>query len=76
MKLVFKISKFLYVLLFFVKLVIQLGICNFALYFEMLIVRSNETWVFVLIRFSKGRLNSFVFVLFILINNVGICIIL
>ena len=64
--------------IFFVKFAIQLqlGICNFALYFGMLIVRSNETWVFVLIRFSKGRLDSFVFVLFILINNVGICIIL
>jgi len=61
---------------FFVKLAIQLGIYNFVIYFEMLILCSCETCVFVLIRFSNSRLDSFVFLLFILINNAGICIIL
>ena len=59
--------------LFFVKLAIQLGIGNFVLYFGMLMLCSSETCVFVLIRFSNDKLD---FVLFILIKNVGICIIL
>ena len=61
--------------IFFVKFAIQLqlGICNFALYFGMLILCTSETRVLVLTRFSRGRLDSFVFVLFILISSVGIC---
>ena len=51
--------------LFFVKLAIKLSIYNFVIYFEMLI----------LCRFSKGRLDFSMFLLFILINNAGICII-
>jgi len=64
--------------LFLVKLAIQLQlcICSFVLYFGILILYSSETCVFVLIIFSNGRLDTFVFVLFILISNIGICIIL
>ena len=62
--------------LFFVKLAVQLGIYHFGLYFGMLILCSSETCLFICyFRFSKGRLVSFVFVLFILIRNVRICII-
>jgi len=43
--------------LFIVKLAIQLNICNFVLYIRMLILCSRETYVFVLIIFSKGRLD-------------------
>ena len=63
MKLVFKIVNFLYVFIF-VKLAIQLDICNFVLYFWMLVLCRSKTCVFVLIRFSKYRLDSFIFVLF------------
>ena len=72
-----KISfQFFYMFLFFVKLAVQLGIYHFVLYFGMLILRSSETCLFICnFRFSKGRLVSFVFVLFILIRNVRICII-
>ena len=62
--------------LFFVKLAIHLCICNFVLYFGMLILCSSETYVFALIRFLKGRLDSIEFMMLILIRNVGICIIL
>ena len=66
----------IFICFYSIKLAIQLSICNFIIYFEMLILCSSETCVFVLIRFSNGRLVSYVFVLLIFINNVGICIIL
>ena len=48
--------------LFFVKLAIQLSIYNFVLYFGILILCSSETCAFILIKFSNGSLDFFVFV--------------
>jgi len=62
-KLVFKIVNLLYIFFFIIELAIQQGICiyqkkkkgicNFVFSFGMLILCKNETFVFVLIRFSN-----------------------